>query len=1428
MKRKWSAHLFLILGPVIWSAMMASAGEPVPVRSEKARSLFDGKSLDGWEALAPVRWTVKDGSLTGGDGVNKVPYNDFLATKRSYGNFVLHLKIKLTGDPKTGFINSGVQIRTRRNPEGHEVCGYQCDYGEPEWYGGIYDEGRRNRLLIKADMGTMRSAVKLWDWNDYVIKADGPRIQTWINGVQGVDYTEPDPDIAGEGIIAIQLHSGGNAVVEAREIYIEELPASPDVITWEKLGGVPGQRAKLKPVAPKPAAAPAAGAPANALLAPGTKVIPVLAADGRPLNLGFETGTLQDWTPAGTAWEGQPVKGDTVKLRGRGESHHAGQYWMGGYEKVGDKGTGTLSSASFKVTQPWASFLVGAGRAVNKVRVEVVEAETGKIFHQASGQSLENMRREVLDLRRLAGQEIFIRLVDEGTEGWCHLNFDDFVFHDKEPAVIQPPTQKGGQGGLATRQKESPVLRHLVPNPKNSDAAYGSASAKTLVAGMMVTPGFKVDLVASEPDVRQPIAFAWDERGRLWVAEAYSYPTRQPEGQGKDRIVILEDEAGNGSFRKRTVFLEGLNLVSGLEVSPDGIWVGAAPELIFIPRDAADRPGKPQVLLDGWGYQDTHETLNSFTWGPDGWLYGNQGVFTRSLVGKPGTPENARVELRAGVWRFHPQRHEFEVFAHGGSNQWGLDFNEHGHLFMTHCRSFWGGGGTTHVIRNGHFWNQANSGYAPFISNAGLDFSPDLKNYLPASAKYDSGEGGAGKPGSTAIYGGHSHVGTMIYLGDNWPEDYRNHLFTHNLHGHQMNHQVNEREGSGYETRHGGFDMVFAPDPTYMGVDLQTGPDGAVYMIDWSDTQECHNPAEEKWDRSNGRVYRMAWEKSYQAVKIDLGRETDLELAERHLHKNDWYSRTARGLLQARAVKRPIQPEAVNALRAQLTSPSVPQVLRAVWTLHVIGALDDVLLQSLIQHPSDVVRAWAVQLATESSGRLRLNEDQLLKLAREDVSPTVRLAIASALPKLSPSQIWAVGQALAAHGEDQQDRFLPKMIWFGLAPVVGQDWVRALSLAATTPLSSIANSIRWSAARTPSGRETLVAWMQGQSDEVVSNNLRILAFALKDEASVVMPKGWPELQKKGVLASGATDQLSALFGDKAVLAKMRDILADGAQSPPQRKMAFDVLKRSNDPLATPIFAGLLDAGAFRSLSIPLLSRSADPATSRALLERFEKFDAVDRSAALGVLTSRVQLALPLLQAVKAGQFKREYLTALQVRQMRSLRDASVDQLLDQSWGKVNESSEAAKAAMERLKKAYAAAPLWAYNAGAGKETFTQLCSVCHAMDGAGGKLGPDLGGSWRNGVDYFLENIVDPNAVVGDNFQLHLVTKKDGAVISGVVEQESDTALTLRTVTEAVVVAKQDIAKHDKMPQSLMPPGLLEVLPERKAIELLKFLTSKP
>ena len=216
--------LLALLG--LAAASTALAAELPPAQGPSAKSLFDGKTLAGWEGNAKL-WRVEDGLITGGSLTETVKQNEFLATTRDYTNFIVRLQIKLTGT--NGFINSGFQIRSQRVPNNSEMAGYQCDFGEPNWYGAIYDESRRNRLVAASDMKALRPAIKRGDWNDYVIRADGPRVTTWINGVMGVDYVEPETSIPDFdwGKLGIQVHGGGKAIVQVRNILIEELPPTP-------------------------------------------------------------------------------------------------------------------------------------------------------------------------------------------------------------------------------------------------------------------------------------------------------------------------------------------------------------------------------------------------------------------------------------------------------------------------------------------------------------------------------------------------------------------------------------------------------------------------------------------------------------------------------------------------------------------------------------------------------------------------------------------------------------------------------------------------------------------------------------------------------------------------------------------------------------------------------------------------------------------------------------------------------------------------------------------------------------------------------------------------------------------------------------------------------------------------------------------------
>ncbi len=336
-------------------------------------------------------------------------------------------------------------------------------------------------------------------------------------------------------------------------------------------------------------------------------------------------------------------------------------------------------------------------------------------------------------------------------------------------------------------------------------------------------------------------------------------------------------------------------------------------------------------------------------------------------------------------------------------------------------------------MQGGHYWNQVNAGYAPFISNQPMSGRPWMQNFLLASARYDHGEGGAGKPGTNDVYGGHSHVGTMIYLGDNWPSQYRNHLFTHNLHGHQLNHQINKREAGGYNTVHAGYDVLFCADQQYIGVDLQVGPDGAVYFSDWYDPRHCHNPNAEQWDRGNGRMYRMKYDSTWKPIQVDYSRATDDQLVEAQLHPNDWHVRMARLELSDRATSRSIQSSAVARLKELATKhPDEARRLRAIWTLHSIGSLTSDLYKVLWKDPSEYVRGWAIQLSTESMrAGAALNDDQaatvaaITELAKNEKSLFVCRYLASALQRLPSKPCWNIANLLANRPDLDSDRDLP-------------------------------------------------------------------------------------------------------------------------------------------------------------------------------------------------------------------------------------------------------------------------------------------------------------------------------------------------------------------------------------------------------------------
>ncbi|HEX3602398.1 MAG TPA: PVC-type heme-binding CxxCH protein, partial [Lacipirellulaceae bacterium] len=1128
------------------------------------------------------------------------------------------------------------------------------------------------------------------------------------------------------------------------------------------------------------------------------------ADDGRELNLGFEKGDLADWTATGTAFEGQPVEGDTIhERRGDSASHHGGKYWIGTFERKGDGPQGTLTSVAFKVTHPYATFLVGGGAGA-ALRVELVRADSDVPIFTASGRNVEDMRPVVADISKHVGKQIFIRVTDHASAGWGHINFDNFRFYDTPPKVESQQSAGG-----------------------SDDYPYAGLPGEEAVKVMKLPDGFSVKLAAQEPDIRQPIAIALDDRGRLWVAEAYTYPIRAPEGQGKDRILIFEDTDGDGKFDMRKVFIENLNLVSGLEVGFGGVFVGAAPNLLFIPdRNGDDIPdGKPEVLLDGFGYEDTHETLNTFTWGPDGWLYGCHGVFTHSRVGQPGKPDSERVPINAGVWRYHPTTRKFEVFAEGTSNPWGIDFDEHGQAFCTACVI----PHLYHMIQGARYQRQAGNQFEPF-TYADIQTIADHRHYLG-----DTPHGGNGRSGD--VGGGHAHAGAMIYQGGAWPEQYHNSIFMNNIHGQRVNMDILEHQGSGFVGHHGK-DFLLTFDLASQILNFRYGPDGQVYLNDWYDLNACHHTNPEGHDRSNGRIYTIFYGKP-EHRQVDLKQLSDNELVELTLEKNDWYVQHSRRLLQERAAAGTLNEAARKRLTViATTNPDETRRLRAMWALDVTGGVPGDVIQKQLADKNEYVRAWAVQLAIDH-GQSNLAEliSHFATMAEKDSSPVVRLYLASAMQRVAEGQRWDVLQNLAAHTADAKDHNLPLMYWYAAEPLATVDPQRALAFALscgkTIPELREFMLRRIGSLERNAGVAVLVNGL-GKSDNADEQLtiIRALRSSLTGQRRVKPPGDWPAVYAKLAQNESAelkheADALGVAFGDTKAMDSLRAIVSSNDADTTSRQEALKALLAAKDPKLAATLQTLLADAKLRDAALAGLALYEDGETPGKILAAYPQLSANEKRTALATLASRVPYGLELIKAVSAQRVPAKDLSADLVRQLHNLKDESIDKMIGDVWGQVRSTPADKVALIATYRAQLAKPPAEPADPSLGRAVFSKTCQQCHTLYGVGNNIGPDLTGSNRADAEYLLSNIVDPSAVIANEYRPTIVTTTDGRVITGIVSTENEKSVTLRTATETIIVPKDEIDERTLSQTSMMPEDQLKQFTPAETLALFAYLRGK-
>ncbi|MCB1061317.1 MAG: hypothetical protein KDN20_00185 [Verrucomicrobiae bacterium] len=950
------------------------------------------------------------------------------------------------------------------------------------------------------------------------------------------------------------------------------------------------------------------------------------------------------------------------------------------------------------------------------------------------------------------------------------------------------------------------------------------------VAGITVPEGFQVTLFAGEPDVRQPVAMATDDRGRLWVAESYSY--YEWEEKHEDRIIVFEDTDNDGKHDTRKVFWTGGNHVSGMTVGWGGVWVCDSPNLLFIPdRDRDDVPdGEPEIVLDGWTTTAKHNFFNGLTIGIDGWLYGRHGITSPSNVGAPGTPDEERTQFDCSIWRYHPYTKEFEIVCRGTTNPWGLDWNEKGEMFFTNNV-------------NGHLWHGIPGAFYPRMGNRNDPFVAHVYDRIGMCADHLHHAGTTndwtktrdGKGVHGQLGGGHSHCGGMIYLGGKWPETYHGKMFMSNTHGRRLNMDSLEREGSGYVAKHGD-DFLQVESPWFRGVQVIYGPDGDAYLSDWTDLGECHD--NDGVHRSSGRIYKIIYDKPSPKPETDLYHASQDQLIEYQLHGNEWYARMSRHILQQRAKEGKIEnPEGFKEIMRKVFAvhPKDETRLRLLLTLHATGTLPHDSLNDLVHDESETIRTWAVRICTESE----YADDESIQIAfnPKDPSLQVRLAWASLMQRAHFEGLgWRVARQLASDPAIADDHNLPLMIWFGIKDHVAEDPDKAIAILAETKLTILQNHIarRLAEAGDMAAVDQMLAHLVKDFEpDSAAAILHGLADGFAGKKEIAAPVNWPALASHAAIIDPSEKELPALaaeigliFDRDATLAAMRESLQKKNRLPFHADY-LALLGGARDRDSIPVILTLTSDKDLGSASIQALAAFGDSKVADGLITKFDGLSPEDRTHVVTALVGSPPMASKLLDALESGAIPRTAVTAYHARQIHSFKGSKADELkkrLTKVWGSTSSSSSEKQQLIKQYQDQLLPDVLAKADVANGHLKFQQLCMACHTLHGEGGAVGPDLTGANRSEVYYLLENIIDPSATLPQDFQLTVITRKDGSIVSGNVKGENEYAVTLRTLTDEQIINVEEIAKRETLTQSLMPEGLLTTMDADGVRDLIAYL----
>jgi putative membrane-bound dehydrogenase-like protein len=959
---------------------------------------------------------------------------------------------------------------------------------------------------------------------------------------------------------------------------------------------------------------------------------------------------------------------------------------------------------------------------------------------------------------------------------------------------------------MALAQKE-----HGFDNTKPSGQPY--LDPKESLRRMKAPPGFEVTLFAAEPDIINPIAFSIDERGRVWVVECYEYPNKTPKGQKpRDRIKILEDTTGSGKADKVTVWAAGKDLpigwdlATGLEVGYGGVFLGAAPYLFFLSDTTGQgKCDKQEVLLSGFGSQDTHETLNTLQWGPDGLLYGLHGIFTQSKVGE--------VRLNAAVWRYNYPTKKFDIFAEGTSNPWGLDFDAHGQAFLTACvipHAF-------HIIPGGTYIRQ--------------DGRPDSYNH-----PYSYGLLKEICDHTHHAESGWAHAGALVLQGDQIPTEYQGSLLMGSIHGTVVKRDILKRRGSTFVAKHAP-DFLQCGDKNFRPINLRWGPDGAIYVIDWHDQNPCHQADPNSWDMTHGRIFKIQPAGTKSQPPGDLNKKSSAELVELLKSNNPWWHRTALRLLKERKDLSVVPSFEHLAFEA----PDERQRLRALWGLYALGALQEDFATKLLADSSPWIRSWTIRLMGEGKSVSSEEMHRLVDLARKDKAPEVRLQLAATAQRLQNQDVLPLLQNLMLHSEDAKDPCIPLMIWLALEPrVVSQteallSWLKenaAGNLLVTNEIISRAMR-RLVAANQPEKLAAGVSFLISARESAIRRRaLEGLVVGLEGR-QMDAPGNWKEIFGEMTRDTDSevrrlARRLAVNFRDRDAIQRSLALAQNSAGLPRERIDAIRDLSLAHPSEALQPLENLVARESnleIRTEACRALAAYESGEVPNILLRNWKAYPPALKSEAVNLLAGRKAWARALLTVVGDKSIPRTDLTDNTILRIRAFHDDFLNKQIETVWGKVRDTPAELNALIDQMRASLYEGP---GSIARGRTIFETQCAKCHKFEGRGHDVGPNLDGAARD-IEYLLVNILDPNRVIGQPYFIHTVERKDGRVETGILTAEDDASITLKNENDAVkLILKKEIEQLTVQSKSLMPEGLSKNMSVQDFRDLVRYLMVNP